>query len=115
MDTILDHKQTQAAIVSVLSEFAKAQPLDDIRLETVFDLQQDRYQVMALGTLDNKPFHECLAYITIRNNQVCLEIDVSDFGLPDALQQAGIPETALVFGMPSINQPPTYHARATEF
>jgi hypothetical protein len=111
METILNKEQTRAAIMAVLTEFAKAQPLDDIRLETIFDTTQDRYQVMALGRLNNKFFNDCLAYVTVRNQHVWLEIDTSDFGLPNALQNAGIPETALMFGTPAPSQPPMQEAR----
>ncbi len=92
--------QTQEMIIGVLSELAKAQPLGDLRLETLFDTQNNRFQVMVLGWLDGKPFHDCLAYVTIRNDQIWLEIDNTDFGLTDALIRAGIPETALMFGLP---------------
>jgi hypothetical protein len=110
METVLDKEQTQAAIMAVLSELAKAQPIDDIRLETIFDTTQDRYQVMAIGKLNNKSFNDCLAYITLRNQHVWLEIDTTDFGLPDALQGAGIPETALMFGAPAPSQTPMREA-----
>jgi XisI protein len=98
MGTVLKQTQMREIIMDVLSELAQAQPLGDLRLETLFDTERDRYQVMVLGWLDGEPFHDCLAYVTLRNQKVSIEIDTSDFGLTDALVKAGVSEADLTFG-----------------
>jgi XisI protein len=92
------NERTRITIMSVLSELAQAQPLGELKFETLFDTERDRYQVMVLGWLDGKPFYDCVAYVTLNSQKVSIEIDTSDFGLTDALVKAGVPEADLRFG-----------------
>jgi XisI protein len=103
METLSDQNETRKIVMDVLSELARAQPLGALRLETLFDIERDRYQVMVLGWLDGKPFYDCLAYVTLRDKKVSIEIDTSDFGLTNALVKAGVKESNLMFGIPNSN------------
>lgn len=99
MAAILDEtlEQQRKGVMAVLEDLASAKPLGDVRFETVFDREHDRYQVMAIGWLDQERLHECVVHIDLRDGMVWIEADSTDFNLEAKLERLGIPKEQIVF------------------
>ncbi len=92
-------------ICNVLIEHTKIPySYGDIKHETVFDKEQNRYIVMILG---REPFpelsptatrrvHGCLIHVDIIGNRIFIQRDGTEEGIVNELIQAGIPEDKIV-------------------
>ncbi len=63
-------------------------------LETVFDTEQDRYQLVAIGWQDRWRVHGRVIHIDIKGDKVWLQHDSTD----NELVERGIPKTQIVLG-----------------
>lgn len=70
----------------------------DVELETIFDDQQNRYQVVAQGWQGKKRMHGCLIHIDIKGEKVWLQHDSTDAEIAESLVERGIPKERIVLG-----------------
>lgn len=57
-------------ICDILSEYARVSHGDELRVETVFDTNQDRYLVVVLGREAGRRLHHCLIHIEILDGKI---------------------------------------------
>jgi len=96
MDTITRDRQI---VKQVISEYAQLRPSHGkIRLDTVFDENQDRYALMQVGWDRGRRVRGNLIYIVLREGKVVIEYDGIEAGITRDLIDRGIPEESIIFG-----------------
>lgn len=96
MDTLETGRQI---IQKVLAEYVQLQyAYGDIRNETIFDRDADRYLVMSVGWQKVKRIHGCLIHIDIINGKVWIQRDGTEHRIANDLVKAGIPKDQIVLG-----------------
>ena len=94
MDTRTSYR---AIIKDVIRKYAQLRPSHgSIRLDTVFDEQQDHYALMQSGWDRGLRVRGNLIYVTLRGDQVYIEYDGIERGISDELIRRGIPKDKIV-------------------
>lgn len=68
----------------------------DVQIETIFDAENDHYELMYAGW--NEPYwiHGPVLHIDIRNNKVWIQHDGTEEGVAEEMVAAGIPKDRIV-------------------
>ncbi|NJR71602.1 MAG: XisI protein [Synechococcales cyanobacterium CRU_2_2] len=94
----MDTQTLRTAIKQVLNQYARYVPSHGkIRLETVFDTEQDRYALMQTGWSQKHRIRGNLIYITLQDDNVIIEYDGTEQGISDDLLACGIPSEKIIF------------------
>ena len=94
MDRIAQYRQI---ITQLLDEYAGYErPDSNIEMETIFDTEKDRYQLVALGWREKKRIHGCVIHIDIKDGKVWLQHDATDAVIAEQLVEMGIPKEEIV-------------------
>jgi hypothetical protein len=81
----------------VIQQYAKLRPSHgDIRLDTVFDENQERYALMQVGWDRGRRVRGNLIYVTLSEGKVYIEYDGMESGILRDLMAMGIPEERIV-------------------
>ncbi|MFN8486272.1 MAG: XisI protein [Caldilineaceae bacterium] len=87
----------RAIVEDVIRKYARLRPSHgQIRLDTVFDEQQDRYALMQVGWDQGVRVRGNLIYITLHDDKVYIEYDGIERGITDELVKRGIPPEKIV-------------------
>jgi len=75
-----------------------------IEVETVFDMEHDRYLLLDVGWQDKKRIHHCIFHFDIKNGKIWLQENNTDIEVDAALEAMGISKQEIVIGFhhPSI-------------
>ena len=88
----MDTPTLREAVKQVISHYAQFTPSHGtIRLDTVFDEDNDRYALMQTGWSRGQRVRGNLIYITIENNKIHIEYDGIEQGITQDLSKQGIP------------------------
>lgn len=94
MDTYASYREI---VKEVLSKYARLRPSHGtIRLDTIFDEQQDHYALMQSGWDRGVRVRGNLIYVTLRDGKVYIEYDGIERGISDELMRRGIPKEKIV-------------------
>ncbi len=94
MDTTTSYRKI---IERVIEDYAKLRPSHgNIRLDAVFDEQNDRYALMQAGWDRGRRVRGNLIYVVIENGKVIIEYDGMQSGITPDLIKGGILETDIV-------------------
>jgi len=84
-------------VKAVINKYARLRPSHGaIRLDTVFDEQQDHYALMQSGWNRGVRVRGNLIYVTLRGDKVYIEYDGIEQGIRDEFIKRGIPEDKIV-------------------
>ena len=84
-------------VKDVIRKYARLRPSHgDIRLDTIFDEQQDHYALMHSGWDRGVRVRGNLIYVILRGDKVYIEYDGIERGIRDELISRGIPEDKIV-------------------
>ena len=84
-------------VKQVIQRYAKLRPSHgDIRLDTVFDENQDRYALMQVGWDRGRRVRGNLIYVTLGEGKIYIEYDGMEPGIFRDLIAMGIPEERIV-------------------
>ena len=94
----MDTPKTYREIVKqVIGKYAKLCPSHgNIRLDTVFDEQSDRYALMQVGWNRGKRVRGNIIYITLGEGKVYVEYDGIEQGITQDLIDQGIPQNNII-------------------
>ena len=97
----MDTRTTYREIVkAVISRYARLRPSHGaIRLDTVFDEQQDHYALMQSGWDRGVRVRGNLIYVTLRDDKVYIEYDGIERGISEELIKRGIPKEKIVLAV----------------
>lgn len=94
MDTRTSYREI---VKDVISKYARLRPSHGaIRLDTVFDEQQDHYALMQSGWDRGVRVRGNLIYVTLRDDKVYIEYDGIERGISEELIRRGIPKEKIV-------------------
>ena len=100
MDTLASYREI---IQRILAEYTLIPyAYGELRCETVFDVEQDRYLAMTLGWERGRRVHGCLLHLEIIDGYIWIQRDGTEEGVALALTAATIPKDRIVLGF----QPP---------
>ncbi|NER22418.1 MAG: XisI protein [Symploca sp. SIO1C2] len=73
----------------------------DIKFETVFDSESDRYLLMLLGRENKYYHHGCLIHVDIIDGKIWIQRDGTEEGVATEFVAAGVPKSQIVLGFKS--------------
>ncbi|MDY6937384.1 MAG: XisI protein [Cyanobacteriota bacterium] len=73
----------------------------EIKFETVFDRESDRYLLMILGRENKQYQHGCLIHLDIIDGKIWIQRDGTEIGVANELVEAGVPKQEIVLGFKS--------------
>lgn len=89
-------------IREILSNHAKIPYKNgNIKFETVFDSESDRYLLMILGRENKRYEHGCLIHVDIINEKIWIQRDGTEIGVANEFVEAGVPKNEIVLGFKS--------------
>ena len=94
MDNLAHYRRI---IRSLIEDYAQYQPArGDVEIETIFDEQNDHYELMYSGWNGPYRIHGSVLHIDIRNGKIWIQYDGTEAGIAEALLEAGIPHDQIV-------------------
>lgn len=105
----LDHYREQ--IQAILERHRELDPkIEGVETYTVFDTQNDHYQVVSVGWQDGSRIYGCLIHVDIKDGKIWIQYDGTEYSVANELIDLGIPKQAIV-----IAYHPPYARHYTEF
>lgn len=103
MDTITQYRQH---IKTILSEHARLVWDNRITAETIFDTEQDRYQLVYVGWRNSKRVYGVVLHLDIIDNKIWIQQDGTEIGIANTLVELGVPKENIVlaFDPPNLRQ-----------
>lgn len=100
-------------IQSLLADYA-AIPIANGEIEcyTVFDTQQDHYQVMTVGWDGYRRVYGCVLHIDIKDDKIWIQQNMTEMKVAQELVNRGIKKESIVLGfqVPEVRQYTEYSA-----
>ncbi|NEZ56204.1 XisI protein [Adonisia turfae] len=96
MDNITSYRNI---IQTLLTEYA-AIPISngEIECHTVFDIQQDHYQVMNVGWDGHRRVYGCVLHLDIKAGKIWIQQNMTEIRVAQELVDRGVPRTDIVLG-----------------
>ena len=75
-------------------------------VETIFDGEQNRYQLLHVGWRGNKRDFGCILHVEIKDGKIWIQHDGTEKGLANQLVELGVPkqDIVLAFHEPEVRQ-----------
>jgi hypothetical protein len=94
MDKLNRYRQI---IQNILTAHSQVKPVyGDIEMETLFDGDRDRYQILRAGWLQKKRVYGVLIHIDIKGEKLWIQYDGTEVGVANELMEQGIPKDEIV-------------------
>jgi hypothetical protein len=79
---------------------------EEYEVQTVFDEQQDHYQLLYVGWRGNKRDFGCILHLDIKDGKIWIQHDGTEVGIANQLVSMGVPkqDIILAFHEPYIRQ-----------
>lgn len=96
MDKLEQYRQ---AIKTLLKEYV-AIPIShgEIESQTVFDTEEDRYQVMDVGWNGNRRVHGCVLHLDIKDGKIWVEQNTTEMRVAHKLMEMGVLKEDIILG-----------------
>lgn len=100
----LEKKQAHRTIIKkLLEQYAMYKPsYGEIEIQTVFDIEHDHYQVVAIGWNKKERIYGCSIHIDIKDEKIWIQVNNTELDVAQDLVEKGISKTEIVIGF----QPP---------
>lgn len=91
------------AIQAILTDYVKV-PISngEIESQTVFDTQQDHYQVMNVGWDGNRRVHGCVLHLDIKDGKVWVQQNMTEMPIAQELMALGVAKKDIVLGFQAV-------------
>ena len=103
-------EQYRQYIKHLLSERQKrasmSRKYEEYEVQTIFDEQQDHYQLLYVGWRGNKRDFGCILHLDIKDGKIWIQHDGTEIGIANQLVEMGVPkqDIILAFHEPYIRQ-----------
>ena len=99
----MDHlNQYREIACRVLNEHAqRAAGSAQMRYEVITDTAGDHYLLMVEGWEERRRIHGCIIHIDLIDGKLWVQRDGTDYGVANALWEAGVPKENIVLGYKS--------------
>jgi hypothetical protein len=93
--------QTYRTIIKqILNQHASYKPSHgEFEMQTLFDKEQDRYQVLAIGWNQDKRIYGCSMHLDIRAGKIWIQSNNTEIDIAEALVAQGVPKEDIVIGL----------------
>ncbi|MEB3232921.1 MAG: XisI protein [Leptolyngbyaceae bacterium] len=86
-------------IQQILAEHNRVKPAyGDLEQFTIFDTQNDHYQLATIGWDGDRRVFSCLIHIDIKGDKIWIQHDGTEVGVANELVKLGVPSTSIVIG-----------------
>lgn len=83
-------------VQDLIKEYGDATPIGNIELETIFDREQDRYQLVTVGWHNKTRYHGCVLHVDIKGDKIWIQHDGTEDGIATRLAAAGVPKDKII-------------------
>jgi hypothetical protein len=103
-------EQYRYHIRQLLSERAQRasdqQNAQEYEVQTIFDTEQDHYQLLHVGWRGNKREFGCILHLDIKDGKIWIQHDGTEVGIANQLVELGVPkqDIVLAFHEPEVRQ-----------
>lgn len=95
----MDTRNYAQIVRDLLTQYSKGKPAyGDIEVETIFDKENDRYQIIHMGWHHQRRIHHCVMHLDIRDGKVWIFHNTTEHELTTELMEQGVPKTDIVLG-----------------
>ena len=96
MDTLATYRDV---IQTLLSDYA-AHPISNGEIDcyTVFDTQQDHYQVMNVGWDGHRRVYGCVLHLDVKDGKIWVEQNMTEMRVAHELVECGVKKEDIVLG-----------------
>ncbi len=100
MDKLVSHRQI---VKDLLNKYAQIRPAyGDVQRHTIFDQEQDRYQLINVGWENWRRVYGCLIHVDIQaDGKIWIQYDGTERGIANELVELGIPKQEIVLAYQS--------------
>jgi XisI protein len=104
----MDSRNYPQIVRDLLNSHAQGKPsVGDIEVETIFNLEHDRYEIIHMGwhhdglrpTEGHRRVHQCVMHIDIRNDKIWILHNTTEHELDLELLAMGVPKSGIVLGL----------------
>lgn len=99
MDNLNAYREIVRRVLTAHTQLAA--PRSDIKYATIFDQAGDQYLVMLQGWDGRRRIHACIIHVDIIDGKIWIQHDGTDYGVANALFDAGVPKEHIVLGFKS--------------
>lgn len=87
-------------IKQFLRQYASHKPSHgEIEMQTIFDTEQDRYQVLAIGWDQEKRIYGCSMHLDIKAGKIWIQANNTEIDIAEALVAQGVSKEDIVIGL----------------
>jgi XisI protein len=96
MEKLIKYRQI---IQEVLRDYA-ATPISngDIESQTIFDSQQDHYQVLDIGWDGSRRVHGCVLHLDIKDGKIWIQHNMTEMRIAHVLVAKGVAKEDIILG-----------------
>ena len=85
------------SIVEIMRKYQNAVPSSgDIEVQTIFDRENDHYQIINVGGQNDRRIYGCSLHIDIKNNKVWIQHNGTERRIAEELNELGVPKEDIV-------------------
>ena len=97
----LEKIQTYRTIIKqILNQHASYKPSHgEFEMQTLFDNEQDRYQVLAIGWNQDKRIYGCSMQLDIKAGKIWIQANNTEIDIAEVLVAKGVPKEDIVIGL----------------
>jgi hypothetical protein len=100
MENLEKTQNYRTIIKEILSQYATYQPSNgEIEMETLFDTEQNRYQLLAIGWNQDKRIYGCSMHLDIKAGKIWIQANNTEVDIAEALVAQGVPKEDIVIGL----------------
>ncbi|MBD2150172.1 XisI protein [Pseudanabaena sp. FACHB-1277] len=100
MDNLEKIHNYRNIIKKFLRQYASYKPANgEIEMQTIFDIEQDRYQVLAIGWDKERRIHGCSMHLDIKAEKIWIQANNTEIDIAEALVNQGVPKEDIVIGL----------------
>lgn len=91
-------------IKQLLTQYASYSPsYGEIEVQTLFDSEQDHYQVVHLGWENKRRVYGCSIHLDIKGNKIWIQLNNTEWDIGQKLVELGVPKQDIVVGFHSLS------------
>jgi XisI protein len=96
MDKLTSYRQI---VQEILRDYASV-PISngEIETQTIFDLQQDHYQVTNVGWDKSRRVYGCVLHIDIKEEKIWIQHNMTEMHIGQQLVEKGVPSEDIILG-----------------
>ena len=96
----------QSLLTQRAQRVSKPQNETEYEVQTVFDSEQDHYQLLYVGWRGNKRQFGCILHLDIKDGKIWIQHDGTEVGVANRLVELGVPkqDIVLAFHEPAVRQ-----------